>query len=90
MLIRQKEILRSSRHKNLQNQINEDFFNTICTKRCNADNKTQSFNMWPEPFIKSFTSSSGSFLQINYKSENKQVKIYFIIDMKVSKSLHFY
>ena len=25
--------------------------------KCNADNKTQSFQMWPMPFIKSFTSS---------------------------------
>ena len=37
---------------------------TICATRCNSDNKTQSFKIWPEPFIKSFTSSSGSFLQI--------------------------
>ena len=42
----------------------------------NAGNKTQSFKMWPKPFIKSFTSSSDS-LQINLKFENIQVKIYF-------------
>ena len=67
-LFRQKQILRSSRHKNLQNQNNEVFFrkyNTIYRIKCNADNKTQSFQMWPKPFIKSFTSSSGSSLQIN-------------------------
>ena len=67
-LFRQKQILRSSRHKKLQNQNNEVFFrkyNTIYRIKCNADNKTQSFQMWPKPFIKSFTSSSGSSLQIN-------------------------
>ena len=40
--------------------------------------------------MKSFTSSSGSSLQINLKFENIQVKIYFIIDIRVSKSLLFY
>ena len=62
-LFRQKQIVRSSRQKNLQNQNNEVFFrkyNTIHRIKCNADNKTQSFQMWPKPFIKSFTSSSGS------------------------------
>ena len=29
----------------------------------NADNKAQSFKLWPKPFIKSFTSPSGSSLQ---------------------------
>ena len=43
----------------------------------NADNKTQSFKMWPKPSIKSFTSSSDSSLQISLKLENIQVKIYF-------------
>ena len=61
-------MLRSSRHKNLQNQNNEDFlkkYNTIYRIKCNADNKTQSVKMWPKSFIKSFTSWSGSSLQIN-------------------------
>ena len=47
-LFRQKQMLRSSRHKSLQNQSNEDFFrkhNTIYRIKCNADNKTQSFKM---------------------------------------------
>ena len=46
-LFRQKQILRSSRHKNLQNQNNEVFFgkyNTIYRMKCNANNKTQSFH----------------------------------------------
>ena len=77
----------------MQNQNNEVFFrkyNTIYRIKCNADNKTQSFRMWPKPFIIPFISSSGSSLQINQKFENMQVKICFIIDMKVSKSLNFY
>ena len=45
--------------------------------------------MWPKPLIRSSTSSSGSSLQKNKKIENMQVKMYFIIDMRVSKSLHF-
>ena len=65
-------------------------YNTIYIIKCNADNKTQSFKMWRKPYMKSFTSSSGSSLQINLKFENIQVKIYFIIDMRISKSLHFY
>ena len=67
-LFRQKQMLRSSRHKNLQNQYNEVSFreyNTIYRIKCNADNKPQNFQMWPKPFIKSFTSSAGSSLQIN-------------------------
>ena len=36
---------------------------TIYWIKCNADNKTQSFKLWLKPFIKSFTSSSGSYLQ---------------------------
>ena len=69
-LFRQKQMLRSSRHKSLQNQSNEDFFrkhNTIYRIKCNADNKTQSFKMWPKPFIKLSTSWPGSSLQINLK-----------------------
>ena len=69
-LFRQKQMLRSSRHKSLQNQSNEDFFrkhNTIYSIKCNADNKTQSFKMWPKPFIKLSTSWPGSSLQINLK-----------------------
>ena len=31
----------------------------------NADNITQSFEMWPKPFMELFTSSSGSSLQIS-------------------------
>ena len=34
--------------------------NRIYRIKCNADNKTQNFQMWPRPFIKSFLSSSGS------------------------------
>ena len=52
--------------KNLQNQNNEDFFsqyNKIYWIKCNVDNKNQSFKLWPKPFIKPFTSSSGSSLQ---------------------------
>ena len=82
-----------SRHKICKIKIMKIFFskyNTICTIKCNADNKTQSFIMRTKSFIKSFTSSSGSSLQINLKFENIQVKIYFIIYMRVSKSLHFY
>ena len=94
-LFRQKEILRSSRHKNLENQNNEVFFwkyKTIYRIKCDADNKTQNFQMWPKPFTKSFKSSSNtsSSLQINQKIENMQAKIYFITDMKVPKSLKFY
>ena len=40
-------------------------YNTFYWVKCDADNKTQSFQMWPKPFIKSFTSSSGSSVQIN-------------------------
>ena len=47
--------------------------------KCNADNKTQSFKMWAKPFIKLFTSSSGSSFHINWIFENIQVSIYFII-----------
>ena len=66
-------------------------YNTIYRIKCNVDNKNQSFEMWLKPFIKSFTSSSGSYLHLKYlKFENRKVKIYFIIDMRVSKSLHFY
>ena len=56
----------------------------------NADYKTQSFKIWPKSFIKSSTSSSASSLQTNLKFQNIQVKMYFIIDMRISKSLHFY
>ena len=41
-------MLRSSKHKNLQNQTNEDFFRkyyTIYRITCYADNKPQSFKM---------------------------------------------
>ena len=41
-------MLRSSRHKNLQNQNKGDFFrkyNTVYRIKYNADNKTQSFQM---------------------------------------------
>ena len=64
-------------------------YSTIYKIKCNADNKIQSFKMWSKPLIKSFISSSGSFLQINLKLKKTQVKIYFIIDMRVSKSFHF-
>ena len=53
-------------NQNLQNQNNEDFFskyNTIYWIKCNAENKTQSSKLWLKPFIKSFTSLSGSSLQ---------------------------
>ena len=40
-------------------------YKTIYRIKCNADNKVPSFQMWPKPFIKSFTSSAGSSLQIN-------------------------
>ena len=65
-------------------------YSAIYRIKCNADNKTQSFQMSPKPFTKSFTSSSGSSLQINQKIENIQAVIYFITDMRVPKSLHFY
>ena len=35
-------------------------YNTIYVIKCNTDNKTQSSQMWPKPFTKSFTSSTGS------------------------------
>ena len=38
--------------------------NAIYIIKCNADNKTQSFKMWPKSFITLFT-SSGSSQQIN-------------------------
>ena len=50
-LDKKKQILRSSRHNNLQNQNNDGFF---------LENITQS-----KPFIKLFIPSSGSSLQIN-------------------------
>ena len=65
-------------------------YGTINRIKSNVNNKTPSYKMWPKPFIKSFTSSSASSLQINLKFENIQVKIYFITDTRISKSLHFY
>ena len=44
-------------------------YNTIYRIKCNADSNSQSFNTWPKPFIKLFTSSSDSTLQINLKFE---------------------
>ena len=38
----------------------------ICRIKCNRDNETQSFKMWPKPSIKIFT-LSGCPLQINVK-----------------------
>ena len=92
-LFRQKQILRSSKHKNFQNQNNEAFLANITQfieQNVRQTKKLKALNLWTKPFIKSFTSSSGSSLQINLKFENIQVKIYFIIYMRVSKSLHFY
>ena len=62
-LFRQKQILKSSRHQNNEFFLGKD--NAIYRIKCSANNKTQNFQMWPKPFIKSFTSSSGSSLQIN-------------------------
>ena len=53
--------------------------------KCNADNKSQCFKMWLKPFIKVFASWSGSSLQTNKNFQNIQVKIYFIIDIRVLK-----
>ena len=67
-LFRQKKILRSSTLKNMQKQNNEAFFrkySTIYRIKCNAANKTQNFQMRPKSFMKSFTWSAGSSLQIN-------------------------
>ena len=64
-LFREKQILGSSRYKNLQNQNNEDFLenNAIYRIKCNKDNKTQSLNV-TEAFHKIITSSCFS-LQIH-------------------------
>ena len=62
-LFRQKQILKSSRHQNNEFFLRKD--NAIYRIKCSANNKTQNFQMWPKPFIKSSTSSSGSSLQIN-------------------------
>ena len=67
-LLRQKQMLRFSRHKHLQTQNNEDFFrkyNTNYRIKYNADNKTHCFKMWLKIFIKLFPSWSGSSLQVN-------------------------
>ena len=54
------------------------------TLKMKLDNETQSFKVWPKPFKKLFT-LSGSSLQINLKFQNIQVKISFMIDMRVFK-----
>ena len=74
-LFRQKQILRSSRHKNLQNQNNEVFLENITIYRikCNADNKPQNFQMWPKPFIKSFTSI---ITRLFFANKFKKLRIY--------------